>query len=291
MKYSQSIGKKIPLKAGKSGAQVFLTEHETVMKTVRRCEADEALWNACLREILFYEQNADHSIPFLPQILYTEHTHEQLTLEMRYYRPMNPLTMTREKIMQILSALAQLHSMTPPECLPPPAPTLPDSLVLIACADGWKSVFSEHKDLFSAYQSFPGHAAAAFRKINLNFDLHRTDFCHGDFHIGNILVDDADKPIFIDFQNCSIGDGIGDVSFLHSRLNADGIALSLEELMQIYSTCSGISVSILRLQAALANFNTSFLYWHQYLHGSDADRVQSIFNVMQDDFLLLSSEF
>ena len=61
--------------------------------------------------------------------------------------------------------------------------------------------------------------------------------------------------------------------------------------MQIYSTCSGISVSTLRLQAALANFNTSFLYWHQYLHGSDADRVQSIFNAMQDDFLLLSSEF
>ena len=291
MRSMHTFGIKTPLKSGKSGAQVFLTDHDTVLKTVRRWETDDALWDICLREIQFYEMYANTAAPFLPQILYTEHTDDHLILEMRYYRPIDPHTVTKEQIVQILSALAQLHAMTPPDFLPPPAPMPADSTTLLACADGWKSVLCEHGEAFSAYRSFPDRAAADFQKINQNFPLHRSDFCHGDFHIGNILLNERNHPIFIDFQGCSIGDGIGDVSFLHSRLHADGISLPMEDMMQIYSTYSGVSVSALRPQAALANFNTSFLFWHQYLHGSDTDRVRSVFNAMQNDFLLLSSEF
>ena len=280
-----------PLKSGKSGAQVFLTDRNTVIKTVCRHEAEDALWQACLREIQFHDTTKDAALPFLPEILYTEQTEDRLILEMRQYRPMNPHTVTKVQMTQILSALAQLHALPAPSFLTTQTPPQADNAALTACADGWRSVLGEHGERFSAYQSFPDHATAAFHRINSDFDLHRADLCHGDFHIGNLLWDDDDRPILIDFQGCCIGDGVGDLSFFHSRLIADGISLPMEELMQIYSANSGIPVSTLRLGAALANFNTSFLFWHQYLHGSDAERVTSIFHAMRDDFLLLTSEY
>lgn len=279
--------------AGKSGAEVFYLDNGTTAKYARRDAISRDIWDSCIREARFYESISHLDLSFLPKIMYLEITDEELLIVMHQYTPLTVDRLTPQMLSQILGALASLHRETPPEFLLSeyqPIPPHIDSATAAACAEGWASVLAEHGQEFSADAAFPILAAGQFNRINERHTLKKTVLCHGDFHMGNILLDDADNPIFCDFQSCGIGDGCGDLSFFISRLSADGVQISSDSIIESYSTHSGLSVDEIKKRMALSNFNTSFLFWHQYLHGSDTVRVHTIFDAMKSDFVQLSAE-
>jgi len=75
---------------------------------------------------------------------------------------------------------------------------------------------------------------------------------------------------------------------LISRLTADGYALEQDKVLEIYCESAqknGLEVSaeVIQQQISLANLNTSFRYWHMYLHGSEEKRVRDIYEKMVKD--------
>ena len=88
----------------------------------------------------------------------------------------------------------------------------------------------------------------------------------------------------------------GDISFFLSRLSADGYGIGEKAVIGMY--CQSAERSGSRIQAVeierqmcLANLNTSFRFWHQYLHGSTAERVAGIYEKMLTDAKTLIEQF
>jgi nucleoside phosphorylase len=85
-----------------------------------------------------------------------------------------------------------------------------------------------------------------------------------------------------------VGDVTGDISFLLSRLSADGHPLDTAQALEIYCRHASIpDPAPLDSQMRLANLNTTFLFWHMYLHGSPEDRVRQLFDHMVEDMRVL----
>lgn len=283
----------VPVTVGKSGAEVFYLDNGTTAKYVKKDTVSEDIWNHCVREAQFYQSIAARKLPYLPQILHLHITANETLILMRRYHPLTAGQLTRPKLDRIFASLASLHKETPPDFFIPDAtPALPylDAQAAAACMEGWLSVLREHHPAFSDDIALPGLAAEQFNRINQTYALQNPVLCHGDFHLGNVLWDDHDNPIFCDFQSCGIGDGCGDLSFFLSRLSADGVPIDPDDIVQIYSMYSGLTVREIQNRMALSNFNTSFLFWHQYLHGSDVTRVHTIFDAMKSDFERLCAE-
>jgi len=64
-----------------------------------------------------------------------------------------------------------------------------------------------------------------------------------------------------------------------------------EEVLEMYSESAkrhGMKVSpeTIRQQMSLANLNTTFRYWHMYLHGSEEKRVRDIYEKMVDNYVI-----
>ena len=70
-----------------------------------------------------------------------------------------------------------------------------------------------------------------------------------------------------------------------SRLAADGFEVNKEKAIQMYCqySKSDITQDEIAMQMSLANLNTSFMFWHNYLHGSSVDTVRDIFGKMVED--------
>lgn len=283
----------VPVTVGKSGADVFNLDNGMTVKYARYGAVSEDIWNHCVREARFYQSIGERKLSYLPQILHLNITENEVFIIMHRYEPMTAGQLTKEKLDKILAALASLHKETPPDFLLSDTVSAPphiDAQTAAACTDGWSSVLQEHHPAFSDDTAFPDIAAEQFNRINQRYALTKPVLCHGDFHIGNVLWDNQDIPVFCDFQSCGIGDGCGDLSFFLSRLSADGALIDHEEIVQMYSAYSGLSVREIQNRMALSNFNTSFLFWHQYLHGSDSTRVRNIFDAMKSDFACLCTE-
>lgn len=67
-----------------------------------------------------------------------------------------------------------------------------------------------------------------------------------------------------------------------SRLQGDEIIFDENKIIDSYcaSSISGITKEEIKKQMALANINTTFRYWHYYLHGSSKDVVEGIVGKM-----------
>ncbi len=66
---------------------------------------------------------------------------------------------------------------------------------------------------------------------------------------------------------------------------ADGQNIAKEKAIAAYCALSGTGVTPeeIAVQMALANLNTSFLFWHNYLHSASCERVGEIFYKMAAD--------
>ncbi len=107
--------------------------------------------------------------------------------------------------------------------------------------------------------------------------------CHGNFHAENILRDEkSGQLVLCDWQSVSLNHPASDIAFFMSRLQGDGITFDENKIIESYCTSSksGITKGEIKKQIALANINTTFRYWHYYLHGSPKEFVEGIVKKM-----------
>ncbi|TCM45018.1 aminoglycoside phosphotransferase (APT) family kinase protein [Kribbella sp. VKM Ac-2568] len=77
--------------------------------------------------------------------------------------------------------------------------------------------------------------------------------CHGDFHLGNLLTDPADRFVWIDWQEVHIGHGPGDLALLWQRAGVDGVNPPREAMLTAYAAARGIPDDALLHRAAVAS--------------------------------------
>jgi thiamine kinase-like enzyme len=158
--------------------------------------------------------------------------------------------------------------------------------------EGWKGVLAEHPGAFE--EEWLEEISTYINEWNQKLFSKQCNFSHGDFHFENILQDAEGNIKVLDWQNCGAGHVSGDISFFLSRLSADGYVIDTKEVIDMYCKCSnnrGISVKSeeIEIQMCLANLNTSFRYWHYYLHDSTKERVRNIYDKMVEDGKILSN--
>ena len=275
---------------GRSGASVYELDNRQVAKHIRRdVLKNDALWSAYERESAFYTYISSQNPDFVPEVIYNHCDGREMLLILKKYRPIERSEISAALLDTILAALAKVHALKIPDFLPrqEPEPVYFSSDALSDSLSGWKSVLGEHGDIFRT--DTLSEIVKYFNDINAAFTSRRRRFVHGDFHLENILSDENGGIILCDWQNCGIGDISGDLSFFISRLLADGYPVNAETVIPAYcrharAAGEDIRESEVDTQIRLANLNTSFMFWHQYLHDSPAERVRNIYEKMTDDF-------
>ena len=150
--------------------------------------------------------------------------------------------------------------------------------------NGWKSILNEHEDVFS--EEILNDVAANINDIISLKNKEKSVLVHGDFHWENILKDDDGNLILCDWQGVKVGGASEDLSFFLSRLGADGVSIDEDEFLNVYADAykniSGEKLEILDIKKHMwaSRIITTFLYWHYFLHGSDADRVKEVYEKM-----------
>lgn len=275
---------------GQSGAKVCRLDDGKIAKHVQRrlLQSDET-WERYRRESLFYSCYSGATHSFLPQIHYNALREDELLLIMQAYQPVSQAQLaTPEVLNHALETLAQIHTLPAPEFLSAgePTPFHLDTQTLEACRQGWLSVLREHPGRFSENDLHT--VAENINPVNARLFAPRLALTHGDFHCENLLTDDSGRIIVCDWQNCGVGDVTGDISFLLSRLSADGYPLDTTQALETYCRHASIpDPAPLDSQMRLANLNTTFLFWHEYLHNSPEERVRQLFDHMVEDMRVL----
>ena len=156
------------------------------------------------------------------------------------------------------------------------------------CLSGWKSVLAEHPGAFD--ESWLEEIASKINELIIQHDSEERVLVHGDFHWDNLLEDENGNILLCDWQGVNFGGATGDLSFFLSRLGGDGIRLDVTVLLDSYVNAirefSGkqIKQQDIIWHMSAANVITSFIFWHQYLHGNGEERVRDIYGKMTTDF-------
>lgn len=304
------------LPGGQSGAKVYDIEGKYVYKTVKKETVGEDIFLAYQKEAKWYqyvaemdgcvganeiaENNASNAHSFLPEVYDIASSEEEIKLLLKQYEPLKREQLNDALLQEIMTVLAKVHGMEIPLFLQEnfvqsdglaedsqqekkDSQLLTDEEIKIS-EDGWISVLQEHPDVFS--EDEVTDLKGVVLKINKIIRWHDTEehvLTHGDFHFDNLLQDENGNIVICDWQGVGVGAALGDLSFFISRLTGDGISLDKRKIIEFYSRAekelSGKNISVEEISAHMdaANLITSFRFWHFYLHGSDAPRVQSIY--------------
>ncbi len=281
---------------GKSGADVYELENGRIAKHVCRDKlADSSLWDSYVRECQFYSSHTSKGCHFLPEIYHCCGSEDEIQIIMKKYRPLHWQDGKEEMLERVFAVLGEIHNLPIPSFLRKKKAESPyyDPNTLAQCLEGWQSVVEEHGQVFSQEDLY-----RVWENINaLNKSLYspREWCCHGDFHMENLLEAEDGRILVCDWQSVGPGHAAGDISFFLSRLAADGCRISKERAVKTYCRLSSTDVAEkeISVQMSLANLNTSFVFWHCYLHGSSQKRVWEIFSPMVEDldFLLGAGGF
>lgn len=290
---------------GMSGAEIYSIGDRQILKRAQKSKIKgEGLYETFIKEARFYHYAMKHHIEFVPKVdtFFETDINNEIGILMNKYHPIK-ISEIQSKIENIFSTLVQLHSLTPPS---------PDELSLPKCnivninssdlknySEGWNSVLNEHPDI--TWHNLPSGTviekiSATINEINSKFFNQKLTLIHGDFHLCNCLCDDDGNVIFCDWQNVSLGDPSSDLSFFLSRLNADGYVFTEDEIISLYlkNLPSDVNRNSKKNEILnsmhLAEMNTSFMFWHEYLHNSSKERVSRVFNKMVDCWDALNSQ-
>ena len=276
------------IKEGKSGADVWTVGDDMILKYAHRKTGIHAeVWRTYQNEARMYLWFRDHEISLVPDVLYEKITSEEVILLLRRYRA---LDRGKASLMlpDILRVLAELHSLPIPDFLGKPAQNrlILSQAQIDACLDGWRSVFSEHKGRFCITDI--KFVAGCFNMLQKRFTPTELRLVHGDFHCGNLLLDENNMLRVCDWQNAHVDTPAVDLAFFLSRLSADGVFLDTERLIAGYCAAAremGMSIDAesVRCDITLSSLHTAFVFWYQYLQGSPTERVESIFEKMIHD--------
>jgi Ser/Thr protein kinase RdoA (MazF antagonist) len=105
----------------------------------------------------------------------------------------------------------------------------------------------------------------------LDAALTRLPIClrHGDWHLGNILLDPADRFVWIDWQEVGIGRGPEDLALLWQRAEFDGLTPPRDAMLAAYARSRGIpNDSTLRMATVAAELTMLLLSWPPHLTGT-----------------------
>lgn len=281
-----------PITVGQSGAEVYAAGEAYILKRASRVQiADDWRWNSYVREAQMYTYFGKINMDFVPESPYINYDADKIEIILSRGEMLSHTALQGEILSQVMDVLVKIHHTEIPDFLPRPSVYTPLSAEKIKdCLDGWLCVLAEHPERFDTAPLYL--AAEQITPINLAFSQRQHVLTHGDFHCENLLMM-PDRSIRVcDWQSAGVSDPAGDLSFLHSRLSADGIDISLKTLIDAYCIASAragfaADAQVLLKSAALANFNTSFEFWHMYLHGADAARVAGVYEKMIEDLNLL----
>ena len=279
------------IKVGQSGADVYEIDGKYVLKHVVRQKLNEEQFITYTREVLFYRNQMTRQRTYLPKVLEAETSENEISILMEKYDRPKRQAINAKLIRKITKALAALHT----EEIPPflcrnreKAEPLSQQMIVESLC-GWKSVLAEHPDSFHENQ-----LEEIASKINDLIAWHDSEdrvLIHGDFHWDNLLEDGNGNILLCDWQGVNLGGASGDLSFFLSRLGGDGIRLDAEGFLDSYVNAirelSGkqINPQDITLHMNAANVITSFVFWHEYLHGSSEERVRDIYGKMTKDFM------
>lgn len=271
---------------GQGGADVYELKGERIAKHIRKANLPhEQAWEQYMTEARFYTHASAKERPFMPEILRCEWTQEEILIVMRKYRPLERKRLNAGMLEKALDVLAQIHAMPLAEddARGDQKAQYLGETEIEQCRSGWRSVLAEHGDAFE--MAALDRIAEKINDINSRMYSARRCCCHGDFHADNLLVDAEDNIIVCDWQNVGIEHPAGDIAFLLSRLAADGVEVDRAEAVDMYCrhAQSDITAAEIEAQMRLANLNTSFVFWHHYLHGAAEAAARGIFSRMIED--------
>ena len=278
------------IKVGESGADVYEIDGRYVLKHVVRQKLKEELFAAYTREVLFYRSQMKQQRVYLPEVLQAEASEQEMLIFMKKYRRPDRDTINAELIQHITKSLAALHTDTPPSFMhknQKKAEALSDQ-VIAECLCGWKSILAEQSGSFPENQL--EEIAGRINHLIAWHDSEDRVLIHGDFHWDNLLEDEHGNILLCDWQSVNLGGASGDLSFFLSRLGGDGIRINTTVFLDNYvNAIRKLSGKQIRRQDLIRHMNaanviTSFLFWHQYLHGSSEERVRGIYSKMTKDF-------
>ncbi len=280
------------LTQGKSGAEVYLLDDHKIAKFAEKSKLLEkengfAVWESCLKEAKFYKETMGAQHAFLPQIFHCEFDDEKVQIIMGEYKPVEKNNLSESDFDKIMKLLVQVHELPLPDFLKnekrEPVEIPEDEIQ--NCLAGWKSILDEHSSETSDILDFSEIQELASQINQINKDLYsdRSCLCHGDFHAENILRDEKSRQLVLcDWQSVSLCHPATDIAFFISRLQGDGITFDENKIIESYCNHakSEITKDEIKKQMALANINTTFRYWHYYLHGSAKEFVEGIVEKM-----------
>jgi len=271
---------------GQSGAHVYELDEQRVLKVALREEIQqEHIWMSYEKEALFYEScNAE----FLPKVYVNIHTEKEIFLILEKCYPLERECLDDELLRKIMGILEQIHSMEVPTFIKAEErrSIIFTEKEIEESLEGWKSVLNEHPRVF--VEEPLKEIGLYINDWNQKFFNKQSSFNHGDFHFENIMQDKEGNIKVVDWQNCGAGHVSGDISFFLSRLSADGYGIEAKEVIDLYCQdkekrgCR-VQHGEIEVQMYLSNLNTSFRYWHEYLHNSTKERVQDIYEKMVRD--------
>jgi len=277
-----------PLTHGKSGAEVCLLDDHKIAKFSEKSKLLEkengaAVWEACLKEAEFYKDIMGLHHAFLPEIFHCHFDDDNVQIIMGEYFPLAKENLTCGDFDKIMELLTQVHELPLLDFLKneKQEPLEISDEEIQSCLDGWKSVFEEHDSETSDTLNFSKLQELASHINQLNKDMYsaRVCLCHGDFHAENILQNKKNgRLILCDWQSVCLKHPASDIAFFMSRLSGDGIVFDENKIIESYCrySKSGITKDEIKNQIKLSNINTTFRYWHYYLHGSSRDAVENI---------------
>lgn len=283
----------VEIKVGKSGADVYEIDGKYIIKHVLRKKLEEEeLFDTYLREAYFYQSNGKNSKSYRPEMLDVAISQDEIILVMKKYDRIERSAVSDKLLRKIMNALARVHTDEIPVCLQQDRKKAePLSAQKIAeCMNGWKAVLAEHPGVFDEFGLTK--LTERINDIILWHDTEECVLCHGDFHWDNLLTDENGDIVICDWQGVGEGKASGDLSFFISRLGADGVWVDEKKLLKYYAEeiyeLSGRCVDREEIMGHMdaANRITSFLFWHQYLHGNPEERVRKIYGQMTDGFLI-----
>ena len=275
---------------GKSGARVYELDDSSVAKYVdRQALSDPGLWDAYEREARFYTEFGKSGYGFIPEVSHCHVSDDEIQLVMKKYSSLSRRDINGELLDKVMQTLSCIHALPVPGFLAAEEDQSTDILPedISRCLSGWRSVLSEHEGKFSGEDL--ALVSENIEVVNRRLRVPERCCCHGDYHFDNILVDENGNIVVCDWQSVNMGHASEDISFLLSRLAADGINVKPESVVSAYCRCAKAAVDsdVILMQMKLANLNTSFLFWHEYLSDNPEERVRGIFDGMVNDMKYL----
>ena len=277
------------IRTGQSGASVYEIDGKTILKHVVRRDLPDDRFDTYSREALFYREKNRENPPYLPEVLDAQVSDDEITVVLKKYHPIDRTKIDDSLIRKVAALLARIHTDRIPAFMRADsrkANLLPAEQIQ-HCLEGWQAVLAEHPGVFDEAPLLD-----ISRKLNSIIGWHDGEerlLSHGDFHWDNLLADDAGNLLVCDWQGVCVSGESGDISFFMSRSGADGIVINEQLFLEAYSdtvrelTGRRVDAEEIRRHMAAANIFTTFVFWHMYLHGNDAERVKGIYGKMVED--------